>query len=92
MFTGKDSNLLNVSTHCKVRGITLNLRNKQIVNFDSLKSMVYGEREANVITNPRRIARTNEGQLITRTEKKIHRVVFDKRVRLEDHNTLPYGY
>ena len=87
-----EGNTQTYSTHCKVRGITLNLRNKQIVNFDSLKSMVYGEREANVITNPRRIARTNEGQLITRTEKKIHRVVFDKRVRLEDHNTLPCGY
>ena len=80
------------STVCKVRGITLNLRNKRVVNFESLKSMVCDNQEQNVITNPRRIARTNKGQLITRTEEKIHRVVFDKRVRLNDHNTLPYGY
>ena len=80
------------STVCKVRGISLNLRHRQVVNFESLKSMVCGKQEANVITNPRRIARTNQGQLITRTEKKIHRVVFDKRVRLSDYNTLPYGH
>ncbi|XP_071503752.1 uncharacterized protein [Diadema antillarum] len=83
----------NYSTVCKVRGITLNLRNERVVNFDSLKSMVRGvQLEPNVVTNPRRIARTSKGELITRAEEKIHRVVFDKRVKLDDYNTLPYGY
>ena len=80
------------STICKVRGITLNLRNKRVVNFDSLKSMVRNGKAANVITDPRRIARTKTGRLVTRTEQKVHRVVFDKRVKLPDFNTLPYGY
>ena len=82
----------NYSTICKVRGITLNLRNKRVVNFESLKSMVCEGKAANVITDPRRIARTKTGQLVTRTEQKVHRVVFDKRVKMPDYNTLPYGY
>nr|XP_054749769.1 uncharacterized protein LOC129255439 [Lytechinus pictus] len=82
----------NYSTVCKVRGITLNLRNKRVVNFESLKSMVCEGKAANVITDPRRIARTGNGQLVTRTEQKAHRVVFDKRVKMADYNTLPYGY
>ncbi|XP_063971153.1 uncharacterized protein LOC129263814 [Lytechinus pictus] len=82
----------NYSTVCKVRGITLNLRNKRVVNFESLKSMVCDGKAANVITDPRRIARTRNGQLVTRTEQKAHRVVFDKRVKMADYNTLPYGY
>ena len=80
------------STVCKVRGITLNLRNSQSVNFENLKSMVQGTRDTCTVTNPHRIARTRDGQLITRAESKIHRIVFDKRVRLNDYNTLPYGY
>ena len=80
------------STVCKVRGITLNLRNKRVVNFESLKSMVCEGKSPNVITDPRRIARTGKGQVVTRTEEKVHRVVFDKRVQVANYNTLPYGY
>ncbi|XP_063965780.1 uncharacterized protein LOC129254369 [Lytechinus pictus] len=77
---------------CKVRGITLNYRNAKLVNFDTLNELVHGERTHTTVTNAHRIARMRTHNIVSRVENKIHRMVYDKRVRLSDFNTVPYGY
>ena len=45
------------------------------------------------ITNPSKISREKYGQKIyNRPENKDYRMVYTKRVLLEDLDTLPYGY
>ena len=77
---------------CKVRGITLNDRNMLNINYDTVSNMVKYNREngcIQVIDN-NKICRSN-GDLITRTETKDYKSVFDKRVIKDDVCTLPYG-
>ena len=62
--------------------MTLNCRNARNVNFDSYVDLVRETRACNVVTNPHRIARHKTHGIITRSEKKIHRMVYDKRVRI----------
>ncbi len=40
----------------------------------------------------RKIWRTAECKIVTRTEQKTYRVVFDKRRVSEDYMTFPFGY
>ena len=90
-------NNTEVST-CKVRGITLNFRNTRIVNYGTLREMVKahgldGDSDTKkVVHDPHRIARVKFGQVITRQERKDYRLVYTKRVILDDFKTLPYGY
>ncbi|KAL4219797.1 hypothetical protein ACF0H5_020209 [Mactra antiquata] len=46
-----------------------------------------------VVTNPSKISRDKYNNVLyNRTENKQYRVVYDKRVILENYDTLPYGY
>ena len=86
---------------CKVRGLTLNTRGQEQLNFELLKQNVIDEltdpgdepREIPV-HNPHKIKRNvNTKHLETFEETKRYKVVFDKRV--VDPDTLqsyPYGY
>ena len=68
-------------THCKIRGITLNYKNKLNVKFDILKTFVTKRQDATVsVVNALKIARDNNSKVITMTEKKDYQVVFNKRV------------
>ncbi|XP_072033428.1 uncharacterized protein [Amphiura filiformis] len=88
-------------TVMKVRGITLNVRNSEMVNYSTLERMVRGlksteasEREERVtVTDPHRIVRNVKTKNIeSRVSKKDYRVVFDKRWIVNGFETLPYGY
>ncbi|XP_041485956.1 uncharacterized protein LOC121432163 [Lytechinus variegatus] len=84
-------------TTCKVKGITLNYRNSQVINFDTMKQMVthMGLDESSKLTvfNPYQITRVNKKQRIeTRESSKDYRLVYDKRVVRENFFTIPYGY
>ena len=77
----------------KVGGITLNARNSDIVNYDTLDRMVKGLQEPETVTEPRRIVRNVKTKNIeSREMKKDYMIVFDKRWIVEDFDTLPYGY
>lgn len=84
----------------KVRGITLNVRNAEVVNYATLERMVRGlkERRENeedkvTITEPFKIVRNVKTKNIeTRVFKKDYRIVFDKRWISDGFDTLPYGY
>ena len=81
-------------SHCKVRGITLNYKNRQNVNFDVLKSFVTKRPDASVsVLNTHKIVRDRDSaRLLTTTARKDYRLVFDKRVIREDYVSYPYGY
>lgn len=84
-------------TVCKVRGITLNYKNAQIVNYDTLYQMVQNihSPQPHVVSvhNPRKITRDAiSKQIVNKPMTKDYRVVYDKRVILNDFRTVPYGY
>ena len=81
----------SVSTVCKVRGITLNYKNALHINFDSLKHVVTENREESVAVKGTQIARKAQ-KLVTTNQTKQYRFIFDKRIIVDDYNTIPYGF
>jgi hypothetical protein len=82
----------------KVRGITLNCSAQQKVNFDVIRSLVYRHAKCNVtgkvtVDIPLKITRNAKDKNIeTKRMKKDYRIVYDKRLIIDDYKTLPYGY
>ena len=61
----------------------MNFKNLLTVNFESMKNLVIGERKSGSLTvvDKHRIRRNpSTGHIITTTENKDYRIVFDKRV------------
>ena len=79
---------------CKVRGFTLNYTNSQLINFESVKDMVTESEEKTItVTNPNKICRDKrKRKLYNREEKKSYQMVYTKRRRLDNYDTVPYGY
>ncbi|GBN82246.1 hypothetical protein AVEN_159753-1 [Araneus ventricosus] len=79
---------------CKIRGFSLNYENSLKLNFDSVLKLVRSfDDERITVRNPRKITRdVKAGKIINKIEEKKYRKVYDKRVILDDLNTLPYGY
>ena len=80
---------------CKVRGFTLNYINSQLINFESVKHIVTDPKSCpNVtVTNPSKICRDKRKIiLISRKEEKTHQLVYTKRRRIDNYDTVPYGY
>jgi hypothetical protein len=78
----------------KVRGISLNYTSLQVVNFDVLVEMILNNvKTPVVVTEPHKIVRNRQTREIhaKRTEKR-YAVVYDKRVRMTNFDTLPYGH
>lgn len=79
---------------CKIRGITLNFKNLIDINFDTIKSMVIGHTHSDsiqVVDNYKIRRNPNTGNIITTTEFKDYKIVFDKRMLGSDSYTYPYG-
>ncbi len=80
---------------CKVRGFTLNFTNSKLINFDTVKEIVTdaNSRSTIVVNNPRKICRDKrKRKLYNREEDKTYRMVYTKRRRLENYDTVPYGF
>lgn len=82
------------TTHCKVRGITLNYKNLLNVNFGVLNEFVTKRADATVsVVNAHKITRErNSAKLLTVSERKDYSIVFDKRVLREGYVSYPYGF
>lgn len=68
-------------TCCKVRGFTLNYKNSQLTNFESIKSIVCSmDHDAMVsIENLSKIVReAKRRKVMNKPEKKLYRSVYDK--------------
>ena len=81
-------------TICKVRGITLNYRTQQDVNFEVMSNMVRGVGpEIITVDIPFKIVHNRKDKnVITKSETKDYRVVYNKRVIINNYDTLPYGF
>ena len=85
-------------TEVKVRGITLDCTAQRKVNFESMCELVSLRAECGVtgtvtVDIPFRITRnTRTKEIQTKRMKKDYRVVYNKRVIVDDYKTLPYGY
>ena len=78
---------------CKVMGLTLNYTNSQLINFESVKHIVTDPKSCpNItVTNPSKICR-DKRILINRKEEKTYQMVYTKRRRIDNFDTIPYGY
>ena len=79
---------------CKVRGITLNFKNALEINFNTLKEMITcrsAARAVKVIDENKIVRNPDTCHIITKTESKDYKIVFDKRVITKEYCTLPYG-
>ncbi|XP_071088741.1 uncharacterized protein [Haliotis cracherodii] len=91
---------------CKVRGFTLNYRNQQHLNFDTMKGLILGKRpgkegEKISLDYPHHIIRKGpryENVLVTRPTRKDYCTVYDKQRLVYDEttglpvDTLLFGY
>ena len=82
----------------KIRGITLNCTARQKVNFDVIRELVHLHAVCKVndkvtVDIPYKISRNAKTKNIeTKRMKKDYRIVYDKRLIIDDYKTLPYGY
>lgn len=87
-------------TKVKVKGITLNYENSQIINFDLMKNMVIGPEFGSTVkqiesvkVENNRILRKNLGDVYTTRVPKTYRFKYTKIQKTDiDYKTLPYGY
>ncbi|XP_078699560.1 uncharacterized protein LOC144926542 [Branchiostoma floridae x Branchiostoma belcheri] len=82
------------TTVCKVRGFTLNYQNQKLINFNVMKNMIMGEGPETVdIVTEQKITRDKKAKkIVNKREVKRYSLVYNKRVILDDHTTVPYGY
>src|SRR3569832_830855 len=77
----------------KIRGVSLNYLAKEIVNFDEIKDMVFkyakGDRVVKVV-NETKILRNNNRCIYTGRRDKDYRIVYDKRILIDNYCTIPY--
>lgn len=76
---------------CKVKGLTLNYRASTIVSPETLEKMLKGQIDIINVTYPKYIHRTRQHTVQTLPLTKQYRIVYDKRQRVPDYRTLPYG-
>lgn len=82
-------------TFCKVKGISLNYRTSKIVNSTTMEQFVRSPSVNNVVSvpEPSKIIRDPKtGQLLSKDRKKDYRIVYTKRVIMDNYKTVPYGY
>jgi G:T-mismatch repair DNA endonuclease (very short patch repair protein) len=88
-----DENGSVVKTVVKVKGITQNSGNSNIVNFETLMAMVLHEMPPQYVETARKIMRTKDFNIISKPMKKIFQTVNNKRRLIPgSFITLPYGY
>ena len=82
----------------KIRGITLNCSALEKVNFDVIRELVHLhaiDKENRLVTVdiPYKITRdTKTKNIETKRMKKDYRIVYNKRVIIDEYKTLPYGF
>ncbi|XP_071964130.1 uncharacterized protein [Antedon mediterranea] len=81
-------------TVCKVKGFTLNFTNAQKINFDTVSNMVrgIGPNTIKTVEKNRITRKPKTRKIVNETSTKDYRIVYDKRIIIENYRTVPYGY
>ncbi len=82
-------------TVTKVKGFSLNWKNSNQINFDSICGIVKKlDHEATLqISDDCQITRDLQKlKIVNKDLSKKYRMVYDKRIIIEDYHTIPYGY
>ena len=81
-------------TYCKIRGITLNYKNSLDINFDVIERFVTETPDQKVtVLDSHKITRDRDNaKLLTISQNKDYRLVFDKRVQRDNYVSYPYGF
>lgn len=83
----------NGTTKCVVKGFSVSYITSLNINFESLKEIVLNDREARITVDQMKFKRSkNSWDINTSVIKKIYKFVYDKRILIENYNTLPYGF
>ena len=95
MSTGPKSYCYKVSNGeivLKIKGITLSHVNRQILNFDSLQTVLFEKKELKTPFKIQFVRDKYNGRIFNRNERKTFRLVFTKRILLNNFDTLPFGH
>ncbi|XP_074026164.1 uncharacterized protein [Leptinotarsa decemlineata] len=76
----------------KVKGITLNYNTYKQANFEKLRDMVINENASDEFITTKNILRNPDHSVITKNVTKVFRTNFTKRKRVENFDSVPYGY
>jgi hypothetical protein len=81
----------------KIRGITLNYRALQVIDFNHFYNLVKEKYESKQIFSPNNICRKPGYVIVSKGQSKTHQQVNNKRRKLnpsnkEDYHTLPFGF
>lgn len=79
---------------CKVKGITLNYKNSEHINFDTIKNLVLNNRNGEIDFKKDSIFRSVDSKVFTAEQKYKFKVNADKRVKIGNDSleTRPYGF
>ena len=79
-------------TKCKVKGLALNYQMSQVVNFVMLHHALKSGRVKKLqaaTKDPHKIMRLPNYDIVSKPLEKSYKNVYQKRVLLPDHNTVP---
>ncbi|CAH2008137.1 unnamed protein product [Acanthoscelides obtectus] len=76
---------------CKVKGISLNYKASQVVNFEKIKDMVL-KKSVPVSVLSRQLRRTREHAVVTVEFPKVYKITSMKRKFYADHTSVPFGF
>jgi hypothetical protein len=76
-----------------IKGFSLNCSTALSLNFDSIKNIVFHNREKKIQVEQLKFSRDkNNWSIQTSIINKLYSFVYDKRVVCENFETIPYGY
>ena len=80
-----------LESKCKAKGITLDYKTSQIVNFDLYSKCAQDRTTEIEIRYDCRIKRNKDGTVTSEPQTKTFRSVYSKRIIVDETDTVPYG-
>ena len=76
----------------KMKGFTLHHKNAEKLNATALEELIDGAVRKIKVTNTQIIRNKTTKQLVNKDETKTLSFKFEKRIMLDNYDTVPYGY